>query len=1040
MKKIILFFTLFVSTIFADSTGSASIFVFFNDTPLQNNEVLVDGVDHHLTDEDGVAEIILDTGKHKIEIFAKDGQGKSLGYVRRSITIKESRDTQVIATFTGEASLAQIDIDSPIGDSVELEKATIFGTLEGVITSSETSKPIPNVRVFLKGSSAEAKTDKDGKFSLQIPADRNVSVSMIHSEYSSLTLTDLVVKKDQTIHKAVSMTPASMELEEFIVLAPQVQGSIASILAEEKEAAAVTNIIGAEQISKQGDSDAAGAIKRVTGVTLVDGTDVYVRGLGGRYSNVEMNSLPLPSPDPQRRTVPLDIFPSAVIGSMKVQKSATADIPASFGGGYVDIRTKSKPKENYLKVTTEVRANSYTGKERTTYEGSATDWMGKDDGYRQIPAQILNDSKLVVGEGIPTFDSANQEIYQKAITNRLFSTFKDKLPYGGKLEVEGAYTAEIADQHNLSFFANYAYGQKHTSRDEEYFKYEYNQATDTLKDDPRQYGITYRSMDTFTNALIANIEYDYADAFSIKYTKLYSKISEKLTKVSDGIANSDDDWKIRYDLNWEERTLDADQINGHLNYKVFNSENKFTFGAEKAQAFLDQPSNYKYAYLKGNAFQIFDEPYLDRYSPNIFLNMTVDDKQTAYYLKNNTEFELFNEGEYLEVGVAQNSKTRESRYNKFQMQKLTSDFTDPLTADIDTIYDERIRNYDGTFRLDISFQPAYWYDAEVEEIAYYGKVMLKPLKNLEILIGARSVDYSQTVYSYTNDENIFTPIYRKAETFEYAQLLPSANIKYSFDKQNILNFAYSQTYIVPDLREFTEAQYFHPYDVATVEGNPDLVNTDITSYDLKFSHYFSDTENIGIGTFYKYLENPIEDVMLPSSSLPRYGYANADNAVLYGIEFDGRKSLDLISRSLKDFYLFGNFSYTKSDVTLTADQEQLYTNNHRELQGLSPTVLNVALGYDTKRRSATLSYNKMGDRIRKVGMVDATDKYPDYYEQPAAVLDFVWIENFGYGLSAKLKLKNLLNEETIWYQGDKSHVTNRFKVGRFYSFALSYKY
>ena len=1039
--KTITILLLLSSSLLADETGSASIFSFLNGAALENNEVLVDGSYKYFTDEDGSVELILETGKHQIEIFAKDETGANLGYSKKSIEIKEGRDTQVIATFNDEGLIPQIDVDTPVGlsNSVKEDKDNT-GLLHGLVLTSDKNLPIPNARVFVKGTSIDAKTDEKGNFYVEIPADVNISISVVHSEYSAQTINNIVVQKDDTLNKEIKLTPASMELEEFIVLAPKVQGSIASIMAEEKDSSAITNIIGSAEISKKGDSSAAGALKRVTGVTLVDGSDVYVRGLGGRYSNVEMNSMPLPSPDPQRRTVPLDIFPSDVIGSMKVQKSATADIPGSFGGGYVDIRTKGSSKENYFKMTTEIKANSNTGKEVNNYEGSSTDWQGNDDGYRDIPSQILDASKITVGQSVPSFDPANNQAYTTAITNRLFTTTKEKLPYGGKFSLEGAYNLELADKHNLSFFANYSYGQDHVSRQEEYSKYAYNKTTDALYTDPEQFGDNYTTLDRYTNSAIVNIHYNYADVFNVKYTKLYSKISEKVTKISDGIANSDDDWKIRYDLNFEERTLDVNQINGDVKYEIANVENFFTFGTELAFAELDQPSNYKYAYLRDVRFDgvVVGDPYLDRFSPNAFLNLTSKDEQVALYLKNKTTLNLFNEEEYIEVGMSSSSKTRESRYNKYLMTKTTSD---KLTDDIDTIYDKHIRqNYDDTFRLDIAFQPAYWYDAEVDENSYYLDILLKPINKLEVLLGARQTDFVQTVYQYTNNNDALAPIEKIPESLSFNKLLPSLGLKYSFDKSNQLNFAYSQTYIVPDLREFTSAEYFHPYEVATVQGNPNLVNTNIDNLDLKYAHYFSDTESLGFGLFYKNLDKPIEDVQLPSSSLPRYSYDNADNAILYGFEVDGRKSLSLIHKNMKNYFVSGNFSYTKSDVTLREEQESTYTTNHRDLQGLSPLVINASIGYEKLRRNVTLSYNKMGERIRKVGMIDGNDEFPDYYEVPPQILDFVWIEGFDNGLTLKLKLKNLLDEETIWYQGSKDNITNKFKVGRFYSFSVGYKY
>jgi len=1033
LLQLLLITILSVVSLWAKDTGSVSVFSFLNGMPLQNNEVLLDGKDKYYTDEDGSVEIILGTGKHQIEIFAKDDKGHNLGYTKRVVTIKDARDTQVIATFKDNSPTPYVEIDEPLGDS-QNRAITNFATLHGKVITSDTKKPIANARIFIKGTSIDARTDENGEFALAVPADKSLSLSVVHSQYSAQTQNNIVLKKDTTKKIIVKLTPASMELEEFIVLAPKLKGSIASVMAEEKNAKAITNIVGSEQISKKGDSDAAGALKRITGVTLIGGKDIYVRGLGGRYSNVELNSMPLPSPDPQRRTVPLDIFPAAVIGSLKVQKSATADIPASFGGGYVDIRTKGASKENYFRITTEIKANSYTGKEVNSYQGSATDWMGSDDGYRAIPAQILKDSAIAVGQPIPSFDIANNAEYTQAITARSLSTTKESLPVGGKFAVEGAYNFNIADKHHLSAFANYTYKQNHTYRDEQYYTYAFSRATNSLYTDPEQYGSTQQTSDTYSNAAIFNLHYNYADVFNLKFTKLYSKVSEKVTRITEGIANSDNDYKIRYNLNWEERTLDMNQINGNMKYEVFNLLNNFTFGAEKGTADLNQPNNYKYAYRvdTGPDQQPVGDPYLDRYSPNVFLNLTSKDDISALYLKNKSDIQLINEGEYIEVGYSDSTKERESRYNKYSMYKKSST---RYYEDIDTIYN----NYLDDFELQISFQPAYWYDATVEESSLYTNLFIKPLKELELLIGARKTDYTQTVFSYTFD-NIFSPIKKEPQTLNFNKILPSITAKYIFDKKNQLSFSYNQTYIVPDLREFTDAKYFHPYEVAEVQGNPNLVNTDIFNYDMKYSHYFSDTESINLGLFYKYLDNPIEDTQERSSSLPIYSYANADYATLYGFEIDGRKSFSTISEQLKNYYISGNFSYTQSEVTLNEEQTTVYTTNNRQLQGLSPTVLNLSLSYETKKRDMTLSYNKMGERIRRIGIIYAGDSYPDYYEVPPQVVDFVWIERVGDGMTLKLKLKNLLDEETIWYQGSRDNITNRFRTGRFYSFAFSYKY
>ena len=1078
MKKLfttISMLMLLSSSIFADETGSASIFSFFNGIALENNEVLIDGVEKHLTDEDGSVELVLEVGKHQIEIFAKDENGHNLGYTKKNIEIKDSRDTQVIATFNDDSATPYVEIDTPLGNSdINNDNAQYTGILTGVVLTSDKALPIANARVFVKGTSIDARTDVNGRFSVTIPANTKMSISVVHSEYSSQTINDIVVSKDGQINADVNLTPASMELEEFIVLAPKVKGSIASIMAQEKESSAITNIIGSDQMSKKGDSDAAGALKRVTGVTLVDGKNVYVRGLGDRYSNIEMNSMPLPSPDPLKRSVPLDIFPAGVISSMKVQKSATPDVPSNFGGGYVDIRTKDSSKDDYVKLTVGIKGNSNTGKDSLTYQGSSTDWQGFDDGYRAIDSAILNESTIVVGEPQKQFvtevkvgDTVIREGYTKDeisqftqdyIDDRNYEITNQELPLGGSAAIEAAVNFQLADKHTLTLFGNYEYKQEHKSREESIAKYEMQYGSNSeLSTTPDQEGSVVKSYSNYSQAGIFNIGYNYADVFRIKYTKLYTHTGTQVTKLTNGqFGSNQDETYTFYDLQWEEKTLNADQLSGNFDYSIFGQESNFRFGTEYTSATLSQPNNYRYYYLEDSS-SIDGEAFMSNQSSNhVATNLQSEDKQAALYLKNKFHFELVSEDDYIDIGISAAYKERVSKQNKYFLQYLNT-ATVPVntyTDGVDTIYDNYVRDSidydDRTLILQTLSTPEDYFDADVSETNIYLSSYLKPLKEIEILFGARQVDVKQTTYQYTLDStnpdtSKRTNVIRTSKDLVVEDIYPSAALKYNINKNNIIDLAYSKTYIMPDLREASDGIYSHPYDIADIKGNPDLVYTDIYSYDLQFAHYFSDMENIKVGLFYKYLDKPIEDVMLPTSSLPIYSYDNADSASIIGFEIDGRKSLDFLTNKLKHYYVSGNFSYSDSDVTLEEDKEDIYTSNHRQLQGLSQTVINVALSYEKRDKSATLSYNKMGERIRKVGMIDDLDlvseaRYPDYYEDPAAVLDFVWIHKLNYGLSYKIKLGNLLDEKTIWYQGDKSYVTNSFKKGRDYSFSVSYKY
>jgi outer membrane receptor protein involved in Fe transport len=1044
-------FTLLLQFLHGESSqqGTLSAYVLYDGKPLADNEVIVDSRQTYRTDSDGAVKIKLPVGKHQVMIYAKTSGKKNLGYVKRSVTVKSGRDTQLVASYLPEHAKPDMEIDTPTGKLLEQagkkKEVKGKGVLRGVVLDAQSKQPVGGARVFVKGTAVDVRTDANGRFSTEVPAGIPLSFSVVHSAYSAATVNGVKVPVGGAVNRRVTLTPASMELEEFVVLAPKVEGSLSDVMQEEKKINAIANILGSEELSKKGDSSAAGALKRVSGITLV-GNTVYIRGLGDRYSSVEMNSLPLPSPDPLKRTVPLDIFPSGVIKSIKVQKSATADIPASFGGGYIDIRTKESTSRNYLKATIGLKGNSNTGKSVYSYEGSSTDWLGKDDGYRAIPADILNASTVRVGEVLNSFAESygysreELEHFMKEIVARELKPKKKSLPLGGKVGLEGAYHTEIVPDHTLSVFGNYTYEQDHQYREEHYAQYLYNQQEDRLYSDPEQYGTIYRTTESYVHTGIFNLMYSYADVLHLKLTKLYTLNSESVMRVADGIANSDDDWKIRYNLDWNERLMDVNQISGDMKYQLFGYDNLLMFGAEWANANLNQPGNYKYAYLRDISFDGVErgDPYLDRFSPNIFLNQTSDDDESAFYLKNKMTLDLLSESDQIEVGVSHDTKERTYRYNKYQIDQAGGP---KLTDDIDTIYDNNVRNqYTGLFSVNVAFRPAYWYDAEVNKDAMFAQMLVKPIEGLDVNFGVRYIDFSQTVYEYTNHGDVLKPIEREAHTLAFSKALPSFSMKYKINDESQVDAAYSQTYIVPDLREFSSAEFFSPYDVATIKGNPNLKNTIIHTYDLKYSYFFSDTEGVKTGLFYKLLEDPIEDVLLRSSSLPRYSFDNAQEATIYGIEIDGRKNLGFVSSWLKSIYLSGNFTYANSDVTLRKEQEALYTTNHRQLQGLSQTIVNLALSYETPQRSLTLSYNKMGERIRKVGLIDARDKYPDYYEVPPHLLDLVWIENFSDDLKLKVKMKNLLDDETIWYQGSKRNVTNRFKIGRSFSIEASYRF
>ena len=94
----------------------------------------------------------------------------------------------------------------------------------------------------------------------------------------------------------------------------------------------IANFLSMEDLDRTGDSNAAQALMRLTGLSVASGRYVYVRGLGDRYSAALLNGASLPSPDPLRRQVPLDLFPSNILAGATVQKTFSPNYPGEFGG------------------------------------------------------------------------------------------------------------------------------------------------------------------------------------------------------------------------------------------------------------------------------------------------------------------------------------------------------------------------------------------------------------------------------------------------------------------------------------------------------------------------------------------------------------------------------------------------------------------------------------------------------------------------------------------------------------------------------------
>ena len=1054
IKRVLLITLIFCLHLFADN-GNLALYLFKNGEPLANQKVKIYKLPESksgkklseikpvkvvYTDADGSLFTKLQIGKYQLQVVVTK-QGKPEAFIRKNFIIDSKKESQVILSLKSDNKLQFADVEATKkletkqteqNSKKELKKGSIAITL----VSSEDGKPVAGARIFVPGFKIDATSNKKGEVVLDLP-EGNRTISIIHPDFSSQTVPVKIYPNEMT-SKRVELSPAAMELEEFIVLAPHVQGSIAAVMAEEKNSESIANILGSEQISKQGDSTAAGALKRVAGVTLIGGKNIYIRGLGDRYSCTELNGMSLPSPNPLKRTVPLDMFPSGIIGSLQVQKSATPDTSATYGGGYVNIRTKQSSSEDHIKIKVGVKGHTSTGKSATSYTASSSEWTGYDDGYLSFP-DTLNQSLLpVIGERKPDINTIiqNSEDMQKLLTKRDLNPKTEKVPYGIDLQVEAAKTFDLGEDHEISLSGNYGY--KTDYKLITYTSYDYIISSDgTQLSDPDNTAVNNLYKNSIQHGGIFNIGYKYHN-FNAKYTKLYVLNSVKQTRDINGTFGENNSKEHQYFYEWQERELNVDQLSAGLDYDL-GTKNRFDIGLESATASEYVPNDISYNYK-----QYFKtQPYVFAGGDTIlrYNYRTTDDSVNNIFLKNKTFLPLlFSEKDYAEVGYFNETKDRKGRSIKVKVQSNLSKLDETSSLMIGDI----LSYGDGShLSTALESQPKDQYDASLKRDAYYLKLMLNPTKKLNLMIGGRNVKLTQTVDQLNYEQNV---VINEQNSLSFRKFLPSATLKYTISDSDQLRFAYGKTFIYPDFREFINTEFIHPVFLAKITGNPDLIETDIESYDLRYDHYFGDIDNVSATLFYKTLKNPIEDTReFTTSTLDRFGFDNADSATLYGIELGWYKNLGFLYSTLENFVVSGNYTYIKSKVELTQEQKEKYVTQDRGLQGLSPYVINLSLSYDIpQKRSLNLSFNKMAKRLMRIALKNGDVILGlDDYEIPPKLLDFTWIEKMKFDsipgkYALTFKLRNILDSETTWVQGN--NVTLKYKTGRSFSLSISSKF
>lgn len=820
------------------------------------------------------------------------------------------------------------------------------------------------------------------------------------------------------------------EVEEYIVLAPRIRGSVSALVEIRRASRAVADVLGSEQISRAGDSDAASSLRRVTGLTLVGGKYVYVRGLGERYSGIAVNGMGLPSPDPSRKVVPLDLFPASMIESVVVQKSFTPDLPAEFGGGLIQLQTRGIPQGPFLKFGLAGALNQES--DRLTYVGGKTDWMGFDDGTRAMPAPILEamrSGKRLNQNNPPFFNSGYSAEDLAFLGKQLKPIYRldrssHPIPPGLSLGAGNRWTIG-----NLGLGASGSMLHSTSSEALEWKSARFDLSGAGLGLSRDESAETESSEVERKSGFSLDLGAQWKKDHEIRVGGLLVRHASDEVKVKEYSKSSDSVSRRRTtSMEWTERELLAGQVSGKHQLPLFPKKPiEFQWRHQRSDAGRSSPDQREYTYLlrDSGAWELNLDTTGNRRSWS-----DLSEQSTEWGADLAQPFDIDPIGSFkIKVGAAIQRRARRSDTWRLHFRnQMGANPTIDVTKSPEEIFSEGNIGPDG-FTITNLTESADSYRATQELAQGYVSAEWSPTPSWTWLSGMRTERSRQIVETFFYyDPNHPT----SSAGLEMRDWLPAHALTWRPFEKIQARLAYGETLARPEFRELSTAPFIDDESGYETVGNARLHGTVIRNWDHRWEYYPSPDETFSIGVFKKDFTNPIEQIFEPSPN-PRKTFANAESAQNLGVELEGRAGLRHISRSLRNWSVASNFSLIRSRVTLDPESSGIQTSSERPLQGQSPWVANFQVQYDlpSTRTQMTLLYNAVGPRITEVG----TSGRPDIYEQPFHQIDFVASQPLTQYAQLGFRARNLLDPEAISTQGDET--VRSIRKGRSFYVSLS---
>jgi outer membrane receptor protein involved in Fe transport len=892
------------------------------------------------------------------------------------------------------------------------------GSVTGFVLDGQTGRPITGASIAVNGNSTQATvTDADGRFTIPL-SPGTYQLHITSGNYAPVDLSEVVVKAGEATEASTVMSNKSLVTKvEVTERATAVGATAEAILEERKLSAVVSDSIGREELSAGTSSDAAGALQKVTGVSLVGGGFVYVRGLGERYSATQLNGAVVPTTEPEKRVVPLDLFPSGLIENIRILKSYSPDLPAEFSGGLVQMQTIEFPLKRVFNLNFKSGFNTATTFNKfLTYPAGTGDFFGFGSGSRGIPASVPRDARLFAGQftrdQLQGFGQAFADNWEPTPVDSARPAFDWSAAGGGTFGRFGIVGAVS--------FSNKSQLQSEVQR---YIR-QGGGAPIIFTDYPdfREYSETAKMGVIFNSAI--RLTPNHKLIFRNTFTHDADKTAREFSGYDGGVDSNLNSQRLRY----VERSLFSTGVEGDHSFPTLRNSLvhwQFTY----SRSSRDEPDLRE---VIRNLLPDGRYTFAASGSSGLRFFANLDDR--IYEPQGDYSIPFFKGGisGLFKTGVRITVRRRDFEARRFLYAPQQFTTLNLFLPSNQLFGPDQIRP--SGFQITEFTRATDTYAAEMNIFAGYAMVDLSFGPKWRVEGGIRVEDAEQTVITFDNRVPNAAPVRAGLQNRDPA---PAVNVIYALGKRQNFRMSYSRTVSRPDFRELSPFDFNNVLGGFVTAGNPDLKRAVINNYDARWEWFPGGNQLVAASFFAKTFTDPIEQTIVPSNDL-RQTFVNAKGARNIGLELEFRRSLASLTPRLKEFGVSANFTVVDSSIEIRPEDATIITSQSRPLLGQSRYIANAVLQWTRPKWHSDTKFfaNYVSRRVSDVG----TFRLPDIYQEGNTFLDFVYQYALGekgkWGI--RFEAENLLDNDYCWTQA--SFVQRDFRLGRNFQIGLSYSF